>query len=135
MDISKKRCESLNLNREKRYNNRTGLDWIRTQEKIIRLDWTGLKKYLDRTWTQFLESKKLWTGFGFGKVQSTYTPSCCCSVVVVSIVLSLLLPSKNNNGDLKFAKKKKKFPDLKLRKKMMSKWQSLLIWVKMCSFS
>ena len=48
-----------------------GLDWIRTQEKIIGLDWTGIKKYLDRTWTQFLESKKLWTGFGFGKVQSS----------------------------------------------------------------
>ena len=71
----KKRCESLNPNWEKRYNNRTGLDWIRTQEKIIGLNWTGLKKYLDRTWTQFLESKKLWTGFGFGKVQSTYTPN------------------------------------------------------------
>ena len=67
----KKRCESLNLNREKKI----GLDWIRTQEKIIELDWTGLKKYLDRIWIQFLESKKLWTGFGFGKVLSTYTPT------------------------------------------------------------
>lgn len=30
------------------------------------LDWSHIQ-------TQFLESKKLWTEFGFGKVQSTYT--------------------------------------------------------------